>query len=129
MVLTSHILWRPLVLPISALFQFLSNLPPPSCCLQPPPSPAHSVVFFLWLDGWSCHIWCPILLNDIIDEQTLNLRTLIHVLCNNLSSLLSSDMWLFAGTHTDTKRHTAHSGASRLIHPYKYIFTPTVMCS
>ena len=29
--------------------------------------------------------------------------------------------------HTQT--HTAHSGASRLTHPYKYIFPPPVMCS
>ena len=30
-------------------------------------------------------------------------------------------------THTD--KDTAHSGASRLTHPYKYIFTPPVICS
>ena len=28
-------------------------------------------------------------------------------------------------SHTQT--HTTHSGASRLTHSYKYIFTPTVM--
>ena len=46
-------------------------------------------------------------------------------------------MWFFAGTliwyhirtHTHTQRHMAHWGASRLTHPYKYIFTPAVMCS
>ena len=26
-------------------------------------------------------------------------------------------------------QHTAHSGASKLTHPYKYIFMPPVMCS
>ena len=29
--------------------------------------------------------------------------------------------------HINTQRHTAHSGASRLTHPYEYILTPTVM--
>ena len=46
-------------------------------------------------------------------------------------------MWFIAGTltwyhtheHTHTQRYTAHSGASRLTHPYKYILTPPVMCS
>ena len=32
-------------------------------------------------------------------------------------------------THTQTHKHTAHSGAKRLTHPSKYIYTPTVMCS
>ena len=50
------------------------------------------------------------------------------VLCNKVSGLLRwySDV---AITHTNTKAHTAHSGASRLTHPYKYIFTPPVICS
>ena len=48
-------------------------------------------------------------------------------------------MWFFTGTliwspshtqtQTHTQRHTAHSGFSRWTHPYKHIFTPTVMCS
>ena len=32
-------------------------------------------------------------------------------------------------THTFTKTHSTHSGTSRLIHPYKYIFTTPVMSS
>ena len=45
---------------------------------------------------------------------------------------------LFAGTliwyhtHTQThtpQTHTARTGASRMTYPYKYIFTPPVMCS
>ena len=44
-------------------------------------------------------------------------------------------MWLFTGTliwyqtRRQTQTHTAHSGTSRLTHPYKYIFTPPAMCS
>ena len=30
---------------------------------------------------------------------------------------------------TNTQTHKAHLGASRLTHPYKYIFTPPVLCS
>ena len=104
------------------------------------PTTAHSVVFFLWLNGWLRHVWCATFLNDIVDVQMLSFRTLMHVLCNKVSSLLRSDTWYsfllvlwFDITHTNkhkhTQRHTTHSGASRPTLPSKYIFTPTVMCS
>ena len=35
------------------------------------------VAFFLWLNGWLHHIWCVILLNDIMDLHMLNLGTLV----------------------------------------------------
>ena len=38
-------------------------------------------------------------------------------------------IWYHTHKHTNTQTHTAHSAASRLTHPYKYIFTPTVICS
>ena len=40
-------------------------------------------------------------------------------------------MWFFAGADliSNTQTHIAHSGASRLTHPHKYIFKPTVMGS
>ena len=64
---------------LSLLFQILSNS---SSLLPSTPTPtAHSVVLFLWLKGWSRHIWCAILLN-IMDVQMSSLRTLMHVLCN-----------------------------------------------
>ena len=31
-------------------------------------------------------------------------------------------------THTHTHTQTSHSGASRLTHPYKYMFTLPAMC-
>ena len=40
-----------------------------------------------------------------------------------------SDLILHTNKHKDTQRHTAHLGASRLNKPYKYTFTPPVMCS
>ena len=97
-----------------------------------PPTPNHtalSVVLFLWLNGWLCHIWWAILLNDKplhVEPWYLGARkTFMCVLCNNASSLLRSDTWCvfllalwFDITHTNThtQTHTAHSGASRLIH-------------
>ena len=110
--------------PIQILSTFL---PPPS--LLPPitTSTAYSVALFLWLNGWSCDIWCAFFLNDIMDVHMSSLKTLMHVLCSKTSSLLRSDMWFFAGTliwhhaltNTHMQRHTAHSGASILTHPYK----------
>ena len=44
-------------------------------------------------------------------------------------------IWFFTGTlvwyhtYTSTQTHIAHTETSRLTHPYKYIFTLTVMCS
>ena len=63
-----------------------------------------------------------------------SLRTLMCVICNKASSLPRSDtqcgfllvLW-FDITHT--QGHRAHLGGSRLTHPYKYIFTPTIMFS
>ena len=73
----------------------------------------HSAVLFLWLNGWSHHTWCAILLNDIMDVHMLSFRTLMHVLCNKTSSLLSSDTWCnfllvlwFDLTHTQTNTNT-----------------------
>ena len=40
----------------------------PSSLLLPTPTPtALSVILLIWLNGWSHHIWCAILLNDIMD--------------------------------------------------------------
>ena len=114
--------------------------PPTSLSLPTSTSTAHSIVLFLWLSGWLQHIWCAILCNDFIDVCMSSLRTLMHVWWSKVSSLLSSDMWCgfcwyswfdLSHTHTPThiQRHTSHSEASRLTHPYKDIFTATVMCS
>ena len=100
-----------------------------------------SVVLFLWLNRWSQHIWCAILLNDNIDLHMLNLETLVPegpwcvfyaTRCQVYWGLTHVVFYWYSDvviTHTNTKAHTAHSGASRLTHPYKYIFTPPVMCS
>ena len=51
-------------------------------CYPPPPnlhptSTALFVALFLWLYGWSRHIWCAILLNDIMDPRISSLGTLV----------------------------------------------------
>ena len=40
-------------------------------------SPAVIVIFFLWLNGRSRHIWCVILPNDIIDLYMSSLGTIV----------------------------------------------------
>ena len=112
------------------LFKFYP--PPPYNFLSLPirTPTALSVVVFLWLNGWLCHIWCAILLNHNMDPWYVKPCYL------STRSLLRSDtqyglllvLW-FDITYTITQIHTAHSGAKRVTHPLKYIFTPPVMCS
>ena len=126
------------ILPLLLPTPFFCPPLPPTFLLPPTPTPTvFSVVMFLWLNGWSYHIRCAILLNDNIDLHTSHPRTLVPegpwcvfyvrrrqvYICGYL--LVS---WLDI-TLTNTKTHTAHSAASRLTHPYKYIFAPAVMCS
>ena len=62
------ILWRPCP-PLYCLPLLFSNFvhPLPSLLPPTPSSTAHSVVLFLWLNGWSHHFWCAVLLTDIMD--------------------------------------------------------------
>ena len=72
-------LWRPLYIAyLPLLFQILSNPFSPTS-LSSPTSTATvlSVVLFLWLNGWSRHIRCAILLNDNIDLFMSSLGTLV----------------------------------------------------
>ena len=97
---SNHIVGRRVLTPLFyedplyiAKLPFFKFCPTPlPCCLQPP-ALLLILLLFLWLNGWSCHIWCTILLNDIMDVHMSSLRILMHVLCNKVSSLLSSDMW------------------------------------
>ena len=126
------ILWRPPILPTS---------PSPLYC-QPPPTSSPPLFFllscFFRLNEWSCHIWCAILLNDSMDLHMLSLATIVPewpwcvlyaTRCQVYWGL--THMWFFTATLIwyRTHKHTTHSGASRLTHPYKYMFTPPVMCS
>ena len=137
-------------------FSNLSSPSPPQTSLSDttPTCSVLSVVLFVWLSGCSCHIWCAIVHNVNMDLlHTSSLGTLVRErpwcvfyatrcqiywgLTHNVAFCWSCD--LISHTHTQTHTHThthtnthmyrVHSGASRMTHPYKYIFTPPVMCS
>ena len=110
------------------------------------PSPtAISVVLFLWLNGWSCYVWYAILFNNIMDKKKSRRDTLVPEwpwcvfyatsckvywgLTHHVVFCWYSDLISLIHIHTSTHRHIAHSGVSRMTHPYKYIFEPPVMCS
>ena len=116
------------------------TLPVLPCCLQSVCTPTdQSVVFFLWLNRWLRHIcvlfysmiswmytcralgpWCIFMQQAVKFTEVWHMMFFLFVLWYDITH---------AYTHIHTQRHTAHPGASRLTHPYKYIFIPTVMCS
>ena len=136
------ILWRPTLywLPPSPhlIFNFATTIFPLPCHLQPPFPTVLSVVLFLWLNGWSRHIWCAILLNDDMDLHMSSYGTLVpegpwcvfYAIRHQVYWSLTHNVVLywFSDLISHTKIQRAHSGAGRLTHPYTYIFTPLVMC-
>ena len=98
-----------------------------------------SVMLFLWLNGWSRHISCAILLNDNMGVHISSLGILVPERSWCVSFAIRCQIY-WGLTHnvvfywypdliSHTQAHTAHSGASRLTHPYKYMFAPSVVCS
>ena len=89
---TPYVMNTPLYCP--PCFTILSN---PSSPLPPAFTfTANFYVLFLWLNGWSSHIWCVILLNDIINIYMLSLGTLVPerpccLLCSKARILLRYD--------------------------------------
>ena len=127
----------------SPFFQILSNLPPPSPPMFNPTALFN--VLFLWLNGWSCHIWCVILLSRIMDLYMSSLGTLVPEvpyfvfyatrrqvywgLTHNVFFCWYSESISHTQTQTSTQKHIAHSGINRMTHLYNYILTPPVTCS
>ena len=101
---------------------FSDFVQPPSFPVAANPTPPPLLLLlpcFIWLSRWSCHIWCAILLNDIMDLQMLSLGTLVPegpwcVFYTKMHQLYWGTLVLwFDVTHT----HTQHSPeASRLTH-------------
>ena len=132
-ILISLILWRPPYIVYPLFFKFYPT-PLWSPTLN---STALSAVIFLCVKGWLHHIWCAILLNDIMDPQISNLGTSVpegpwyvfyatrHQVYSGLTHVIFC--W-YSGMISDTQIHK-QSVTSRLTHPYKYIFTPPVLCS
>ena len=120
------ILWRPSILPTP----FFSTPSPtyilstPSRTFLSPPAPtstALSVIMFLWLNRWSCHICCTILLNGNMDLYMSKLGTLVPTgswcgFCATRRQSYEGDrqcgfllvLWLDL-THKQTLRHTEHT--------------------
>ena len=60
------------------LFQILSNPLSPTFLSPPTSTPTVlSAVLFLWLNGWSHHIWCAILLNNNMGLHMSSVGTLV----------------------------------------------------
>ena len=100
------------------------------------PTTAHSVVLFLWLNGWSRDIWCASFLNDVMDVQMSSFRTLMHVLCHKVSSLLRPDTWCgfllvlwFDNTHTTKHKHTQHTQWPVDQHIHVNIYLHQLLCA
>ena len=96
------------------------------------------------------HIWCAILLNDIMDLHMSSFgswcvfyatrRQVCWGLTHNVVFCWYSNLISHTQTHTHTNTHThthTHTckdtqythGASRLTHPHKYIFIQPAICS
>ena len=124
------ILWR--VAP--PFFKFCSTLPPTSVTYPTPIPTIFSVALFLWLNGWSSHIWCAVLLNDNIDLHMSSLGTLVSevlwcVLCQFYWGLTHNVVFYqYSDLISHTHKHT-HTTLTRMTHPCKYIFTAPAMCS
>ena len=105
--------------------------------VTPNPTPSLlSVVLFLWLNRWSRHIWCAIVLNDNIDLHMSSLstrRTLMCVFCNNVSSLLSSDTYCGFYWYSDlishTHKHTQHTQGSVDCRTHINIYLHHLLCA
>ena len=65
---------------------------------------------FPWLTAWLCHLWCVILLNDIMDLHMWSLGVMVP-------------------EGQIAQRHTACIGANRLGNPYKHKVTQPATCS
>ena len=71
---------EPCLLPTPPFLLSKPPSPPPlPCHLQPPPLQFFLLSFFLWLNKWSCHSWCVILLNDNMGLHMSSLGMLVPV--------------------------------------------------
>ena len=126
-----YILKTPLILPTPPFSSFVQPTP-----LLSWPLIDLSVVLFIWLNGWSRHIWCIILIMlwMYTCQGLSSLATLVpegpwcvfnatkHKVywdqTHNMVFCWFYDLILHPYKHAHTERHTGHPGASRLTHSY-----------
>ena len=124
--------WQP------PIFKFCLH---PAPCLSSPKSlpPLFTLFFalFIWLNGWSFHIWCVILFNDVMDLHMLILGTLVpEEPCCVFYTTRHQIYWglyimrFFASTlfwyHTYKQRHAAQT---RVKNTTCYVLTAAICIS
>ena len=139
-------LWRPPILPTAPFSNFDQHTSPPlPFRLQLPPLTALYVVLFIWLYEWLCHIWCAILLNDIIDLHMSSLGTLAperpscvfyatrhHVywgLTNNVVFRWYPNLISHKHTHTYTRKDTQYTLGPVDWHIHINIYLHHLLCA
>ena len=143
--------WQRGAYPLTLWRQPLYCLPPFSNFVQHPPfsitsNPQPPLLFLLpFFFGWmgdhvtydiqfylmiiwiyTCQALVPYYQKDLdvcLMQQGIRFTEVWHIMLFFTGTLI----WYY--THKNTQTHTAHSGASRLTNPYKYIFPPPVMYS
>ena len=101
-----------------------------SPCLQTPTPTVVSAALFLWLNGWWCHIWCAVLLNDNMDLHMSSLGTIVpegpwcvfyatgHQIYVGLTCnvfFTGTLIWYHMTNTTHTHAHTQHTLNNSLI--------------
>ena len=127
-------------MPTSPLFKFW---PPSTPTSMSPPNPNHtalSVVTFLRLNGWSCHIFCAILLNDNMDLYMSSLGTLVpegawcvfyatrRQVYWGLTDNVVFYWYSYLISHTQTEKHTQHTQGPVDLHTHIIIYLHHLLC-
>ena len=108
--------------------------------LSPPSSTpiVHSVFLFLWLNGWSCHIWCTTLLNDNMDLHMSSLSTSVPKgldACFMQQGITFTELWhiiwFFNGSDliSHTQAHTQHTQRPADWRTYINIYLHHLLCA
>ena len=97
---------------------------------HPPLFTAFLLVLILWLNEWSHHIWCVILLNEIMDLNMPSLRNLVPerpycvfyaTRCQVYWSMTHNVIFCWHSDLTLDTETNSMLRANSLTHPYKYI--------
>ena len=115
----------PLYCLLPSFSNFVQTYPhPPPLSVSPltPTSTALSGVLFLWLNGWSCHIWCTILLNDIDPDVCFMQQGIKFTEAWHTWIFAGTLIWYHTNTHTHTHKDTEHTQGPVDWHTHIYIY-------